>query len=276
MGALDGRVAVITGAARGQGRSHAVTLAGRGADIIAIDVCTDIETVPYAGATVEDLHETAAQVERLGRRVITTVADVRNHDELTAAIDGGVAEFGRLDIVSANAGIVSYAPATALSPRMWTDMIDVNLTGVWNTTAASIPHLIDGGRGGVIVMTSSIAGLRAFAGASHYVAAKHGVLGLMKALATELAPHGIRVNALNPTQVDTAMIMNEPTMRLFCPGQDDPTASDFAAASKQLTLLDVPWVDPGDVSNALAFLVSDDARYLTGVALPVDAGAAIK
>jgi (+)-trans-carveol dehydrogenase len=276
LGTLDGRVAVITGAARGQGRSHAVTLAQCGADIIAVDICADIPSAPYAGSTTDDLHETAAQVEKIGRRVVTKIADVRDHNALRSAIDGGVAELGRLDIVSANAGIVSYSPATGLSHQMWSDMIDINLTGVWNTAVASVPHLIDSGRGGVIVLTSSTAGLRAYSGAAHYVAAKHGVLGMMKALATELAPHHIRVNAINPTQVDTKMIMNGPTMSLFCPGIDNPTMSDFAAASNELTLLDVPWVETRDVSNALAFLVSDDARYVTGVALPVDAGASIK
>jgi (+)-trans-carveol dehydrogenase len=275
-GRVGGKVAFITGAARGQGRSHAVRLAQEGADIIAVDHCADIETVGYPMATAEDLAETVRQVEALDRRIVARQADVRDTESLRAAVDAGVAELGRLDIVCANAGILSNGPSHELSEDTWGQMIDINLSGVWRTCKAAIPHLIAGGNGGSIVLTSSVAGLRSYSGVSHYVSAKHGVVGLMKTLAQELAPHRIRVNTVNPTQVDTLMIMNEPMYRLFCPDVDEPTREDFAPASQAMHLLPIPWVDPRDVSNAVLFLASDEARYITGTALPVDAGVLIK
>jgi SDR family mycofactocin-dependent oxidoreductase len=227
-------------------------------------------------ATAEDLAETVRQVEALDRRIVARQADVRDTGSLRAAVDAGVAELGRLDIVCANAGILSNGPSHELSEDTWGQMIDINLSGVWRTCKAAIPHLIAGGNGGSIVLTSSVAGLRSYSGVSHYVSAKHGVVGLMKTLAQELAPHRIRVNTVNPTQVDTPMIMNEPMYRLFCPDVDEPTREDFAPASQAMHLLPIPWVDPRDVSNAVLFLASDDARYITGTALPVDAGVLIK
>jgi (+)-trans-carveol dehydrogenase len=275
-GRVEGKVALITGAARGQGRSHAVRLAQEGADIIAVDHCADIETVSYPMATAADLEATAKEVEALGRRVHTAHADVRDFGSLKAAVDAGVAELGRLDIVSANAGILSNGQSHELSEETWGTMIDINLSGVWRTCKAAIPHLIAGGRGGSIILTSSVAGLRSYNGVSHYVSAKHGVVGLMKTLAQELAPHSIRVNTVNPTQVDTDMIQNESMYHLFCPDIENPTRAEFGAASAATILLPVDWVESIDVSNALLFLASDEARYITGVALPVDAGAAVK
>ncbi len=275
-GRVEGKVAFITGAARGQGRSHAIRLAEEGADIIAVDICAQIDSVPYAMGTPDDLAETVAAVEALDRRIIATQADVRDYGAVKAALDQGVAELGRLDIVSANAGISSPAPADTMSEQHWRDMIDTNLTGVWHTAKAAIPHIKAGGRGGSLVLTSSAAGLIAFPNVAHYVAAKHGVLGLMKTLALELAPDMIRVNALCPTQVDTPMIMNETTYKLFDPAAEHPTRESFAPVSQSLNALPVPWVEAVDISNALLFLVSDEARYITGVALPVDAGAVIK
>ncbi|MER7002821.1 mycofactocin-coupled SDR family oxidoreductase [Dactylosporangium sp. NPDC000555] len=272
-GRVEGMVAFITGAARGQGRSHAIRLAQEGADIIAVDHCADIDTVGYAMATEEDLAETVRQVEALGRRIIATHADVRDFESLKVAVDAGVAELGRLDIVSANAGILSNGQSHELSEETWGQMIDINLSGVWRTCKAAIPHLIAGGRGGSIVLTSSVAGLRSYNGVSHYVSAKHGVVGLMKTLAQELAPHSIRVNTVNPTQVDTDMIQHDSMYRLFCPDVENPTRKDFAAASAATILLPVDWVESIDVSNAVLFLASDEARYITGVALPIDAGA---
>jgi (+)-trans-carveol dehydrogenase len=272
-GRVDGKVALITGAARGQGRSHAIRLAEEGADIIAIDACADVDTVAYPMATVDDLATTGKHVEAAGRRVVTAQADVRDLAGLTAAVDRGVAELGRLDIVVANAGILSNAPAHELSEAAWQQMIDVNLSGVWRTCRAAIPHLIAGGRGGSIVLVSSVAGLRSYAGVAHYVAAKHGVVGLMKTLAQELAEHRVRVNTVNPTQVDTDMIQNDSMYRLFCPDVESPTRQDFAAASAATILLPIDWVEPVDVSNAVLFLASDEARYITGVTLPVDGGA---
>jgi SDR family mycofactocin-dependent oxidoreductase len=277
MGKLEGKVAFITGAARGQGRSHAIRLAQEGADIIAVDICEDVPGIPYAGATEADLAETVKQVEALDRRIVAAKADVRDYAGLKSVLDDGITQLGRLDIVSANAGIGSApVPAWEIDESVWQTMLDINLTGVWHTAKAAIPHLIEGGHGGSIILTSSAAGLQAYQNIAHYVSAKHGVVGLMRTLALELAPHFIRVNSLHPTQVDTPMIQNEPTWRLFRPDLEHPTAADFAPASQELNALPIPWVDPVDISNAVLFLASDESRYITGVALPVDAGAVIK
>ena len=278
MGRVEGKVAFITGAARGQGRSHAIRLAEEGADIIAIDLCEQVDTVPYPMATPEDLAHTVKAVEALDRRIIATQADVRDFGALQAAVDAGVAELGgRLDIVSANAGIASTdASTTEISEQSWADMVDINLTGVWHTTKAAVPHMIAAGIGGSIVLTSSAAGLKAYPCVGHYVAAKHGVVGLMRTLALELAPHMIRVNSIHPTQVDTDMIQNETIWRLFSPDKPHPTRETFAPASQEMNALPIPWVQSRDISNALLFLASDEARYVTGVALPVDAGCLLK
>jgi (+)-trans-carveol dehydrogenase len=275
-GRLEGKVAFITGAARGQGRSHAVRLAQEGADIIAVDVCSQIDSVPYAMSTSADLAQTVKEVEATDRRIVATEADVRDYDALKAAVDDGVSQLGRLDIVSANAGICSYGIAADLPEQTWQDMIDVNLTGVWHTTKVATPHLIEGGRGGSIVITSSVGGLRANPNVVHYVAVKHGVVGLMRTLALELAPHMIRVNTIHPTQVNTGLCMNDATFKLFSPDLENPTIEDFAPLSQALNALPIPWVEPIDISNALLFLASDEARYITGVTLSVDAGMAIK
>jgi SDR family mycofactocin-dependent oxidoreductase len=272
-GRVAGKVAFITGAARGQGRSHAVRLAEEGADIIAVDRCADLASVPYPLATPGDLAETVRQVEALDRRIVARQADVRDQAALTAAVHDGLAEFGRLDIVCANAGVNQPVPAKDMDSGVWADIVDVDLSGVWRTCKAAIPHLIAGGRGGSVVLTSSAAGLKGYANIAHYTAAKHGVVGLMKTLAQELAPHRIRVNTVNPTQVDTDMIQNESMYHLFCPDIENPTREDFGAASAATILLPVDWVESIDVSNAVLFLASDEARYITGVALPVDAGA---
>jgi (+)-trans-carveol dehydrogenase len=276
MPALAGKVALITGAARGQGRSHAVRLAAEGADIIAIDICAQIKSVPYPLARPADLEQTAAEVRAVGGRIVTAHADVRSQAELRAAVDAAVGELGRLDIVCANAGIHSSAPAHEMPEQAWQDLIDVNLTGVWLTCKVAVPHIIAGGRGGVVIVTASVAGHKPYATISHYVAAKHGLIGLTKALAQELAPHGIRVNAISPTQVDTDMIQNDMIYRLFVPDAERPTREQFAEASQATNLLPVPWVEPGDVSDAVAFLAGDGARFITGVSLPVDAGVLAK
>lgn len=274
-GRVEGKVAFITGAARGQGRSHAIRLAQEGADIIAVDHCADIDTVAYPMATTADLERTVKEVEALDRRIYAAHADVRDAESLRTALEAGVAELGGLDVVNANAGILSNGPAHELSEDTWGQMIDINLSGVWRTCKAAIPHLIAGGRGGSIVLTSSVAGLRSYSGVAHYVSAKHGVIGLMKTLAQELAPHSIRVNTVNPTQVDTPMIQNESMYHLFCPDVPEPTREDFAAASAATILLPIDWVESIDVSNAVLFLASEEARYITGVALPIDGGALI-
>ncbi|MQA03783.1 MAG: mycofactocin-coupled SDR family oxidoreductase [Streptosporangiales bacterium] len=276
MGRVEGKVAFITGAARGQGRSHAVRLAEEGADIIAVDICAQVDSVPYAMSTPDDLAQTVKEVEALDRRIIATQADVRDFGALQAAVDDGVAQLGRLDIVSANAGINSLGPADELAEQTWQDMIDINLTGVWHACKAATPHLVAGDNGGSIVITSSAAGLMAHPNVAHYTSAKHGLIGLMKTLALELAPKSIRVNAICPTTVGTEMILNEPTYRLFRPDLESPTVDDAVEAFMTLNALPVKWVEARDISNALLFLASDEARYITGVALPVDAGCVIK
>jgi (+)-trans-carveol dehydrogenase len=275
-GRVEGKVAFITGAARGQGRSHAITLAREGADIIAVDICAQIGSVPYPMATPEDLAQTVKEVEALDRRIVATDVDVRDYDALKQALDDGVAQLGRLDIVSANAGIVSYGRVEELPEQTWRDVIDVDLTGEWHAAKAAIPHLRAGGRGGSIILTSSDAGLKALQNLAHYVAAKHGVIGLMRTLALELAPDFIRVNALAPTSVNTPMIMNEPTYRVFRPDLENPTAEDMAGPATAVNVLPIPWVEPVDISNAVLWLASEESRYVTGITLPVDAGAAIK
>jgi (+)-trans-carveol dehydrogenase/(-)-trans-carveol dehydrogenase len=276
-GRVEGKVAFITGAARGQGRSHAVRLAEEGADIIAVDICEDVEGVPYPGPTEDDLAQTVKEVEALDRRIVATKADVRDYDALKAALDAGVAELGRLDIVSANAGI-GLSPATSqdISESVWRTMLDINLTGVWHTTKAATPHLIAGGRGGSMILTSSAAGLKAYQNASQYVSAKHGVVGLMRTLALELAPHMIRVNSIHPTQVDTPMIQNQATYALFRPDLEHPTREDFEPASQEMNALPIPWVEAVDISNAVLFLASEESRYITGVTLSIDAGSNLK
>ena len=275
-GRVEGKVAVITGAARGQGRSHCVRLAQEGADIIAIDNCADVAGAPHAGGTAADLAETVAQVEALDRRIIAAKADVRDHDPLTAAIDDGAAHLGRLDIVAANAGIgPSPSVAQEVPEDIWQTTVDINLTGLWQTVRVAVPHLIAGGLGGSIIMTSSVVGLMSYQNVAHYASAKHGVVGLMRTLALELAQHSIRVNSIHPTQVDTPMIHSEVTYRLFRPDLEDPTRKDFRPVAQSLNALPIPWVDPIDISNAVLFLASDEARYITGVALPVDGGALI-
>jgi SDR family mycofactocin-dependent oxidoreductase len=277
-GRVEGKVAFITGAARGQGRSHAIRLAQEGADIIAADLVRQIDSVPYPMATPGDLAETVKEVEALDRRIIAAEADVRDYGALKQALDGGVAELGRLDIVSANAGIYGFGTLADLPGPTWQDMIDTNLTGVWHTAKAAIPHLRAGGRGGSIILTSSTAGLKGVQNLGHYTAAKHGVVGLMRTLALELAPDMIRVNTINPTSVDTDMIHNAATYALFVPDLDekDRTRERLGELFQTLNRLPVPWVDPVDTSNALLWLASDEARYVTGVTLPVDAGALLK
>ncbi|WP_028935763.1 mycofactocin-coupled SDR family oxidoreductase [Pseudonocardia spinosispora] len=272
-GRVDGKVALISGAARGQGRSHAVRLAAEGADIIALDVCADIESIHYPGPTEADLHETIRLVEELDRRVVAHVADVRRFDSVRAAVQDGVAELGRLDIVVANAGVMGFGQAWELTELEWQTMIDINLTGVWNTVRAAIPILIDQGAGGSIIMTSSAAGLAAIPHTAHYVAAKHGVVGLMRSLAVELASHRIRVNSVHPTTVDTEMINNQYLYTLLTGGDPHGTREAAMAALRAQNAFPIAAIDPLDVSNAVLYLASDDARFVTGTTLVVDAGA---
>ncbi len=275
-GRVEGKVAFITGAARGQGRSHAIRLAEEGADIIAVDLLGQVGSVPYAMSTPEDLEQTVKEVEALDRRIVATKADVRDFDAVKQALDAGVAELGRLDIVSANAGIFSVGQSVDLSEQEWRDMIDVNLTGVWHATKAATPHLIEGGHGGSMILTSSTAGIQAIQNAAHYVAAKHGVVGLMRTLALELAPHMIRVNSVHPTTVNTDMIQNDAVYQLFRPDLEHPTVDDVSETFLSMNALPIKWVEPVDISNAVLFLASDEARYITGTTLTIDGGLTLK
>src|SRR4051795_2731735 len=278
MGRFDGKVAFIIGAARGQGRSHAVRLASEGADVIAVDRCAGIPTVAYELATPADLAETARLIEAQGRRIVTAQVDVRDADALADALRNGVADLGGgLDVVLANAGIGLMA-ADAGPRQAFRDQLEVNLVGVWNTVQAAAPLLIEQGRGGAVVLTSSAFGLTGRGGSGRggddgYVASKHGVVGLMRTFATWLAPYGIRVNCVNPSGVATPMVLNPAVEALFSEGGEVEPAKP---ADDVANLLDVTLVDPKDVSAAVAFLASDEARYITGVALPVDAGMLVR
>ncbi|EME19882.1 mycofactocin-coupled SDR family oxidoreductase [Rhodococcus triatomae] len=275
-GRLEGKVALVTGAARGIGRAQAVRFAQEGADVIAVDVCAPVEHSTTPGASSEDLAETVRQVEALGRTISAFEVDVRDRQALAAAVDSGVDALGRLDVVCATAGISSSGSAVDMPAERWQTMLDVNLTGVWRTCKAGIPHIVDGGRGGSIVMISSIAGLRGLVSVGHYTAAKHGVVGLMKSLANELAPYNVRVNTIHPANTRTPMIQNESTMRTFCPGVAEPTQEQFEAGTRSMHLLPVAMIEPEDIANASVFLASDESRYITGVTLPVDAGHCVK
>ena len=276
-GRVQGRVALVTGAARGQGRSHAVRLAEEGADVIAVDVVRDVETVPYPGATPDDLEQTAALVEATGRRVMTAQVDVRDHAALAAAVTRGVDVLGRLDVVVANAGVLgSPAPLWQIPEEQWRVTLDVDLTGVFHTVKASVPHVLRGGRGGSVILVSSAAGLKGVPNYGDYAAAKHGVLGIARTLAVELAPYSVRVNSLHPGSVDTTMILNEATISVFTPGDSAPADEQVRAAFRTTNLLPVPWVDAADISNAVLWLASDESRYVTGITLPVDAGMGAK
>ena len=278
-GRVEGKVAFITGAARGQGRSHALRLAEEGADIIAVDIAESIPGMEkyYAGATEDDLAETVRQIEALDRRIVATKADVRDFDALKAAVDEGVAELGHVEIVWANAGVFAFGEQSQLVEDAEWDMVnDINAKGVWHTAKAVIPHLIEQGTGGSIVLTSSTAGLKGTPNVVAYTASKHAVVGIMRTLALELAPHRIRVNTVHPTGVATDMILNEATFRLFLPHVEHPTREEAAEVFATTNALPVPWVEPIDISNAVLYLASDEARYVTGTELKIDAGYTVK
>ena len=272
---LDGKVVLITGGARGQGRSHALTFAREGAEVVICDVASSLPTVPYPLASAGELAETARMVEDLGRRCLALQADVRSSAGMRGVVERAVSQFGQVDILLANAGIESFGEAWELTDDQWDEMIAVNLTGVWKSCRAVIPRMIER-RTGVILITSSIAGLKGLAHQAHYCAAKHGVVGLMRGLAIELAPHGIRVNTVHPSSVDTPIIKNQAMYTLFSGGKPDATLEEVTPAFRALNLMDTPWMEPQDVSNAMLWLASDEARYVTGATLPVDAGLMVK
>lgn len=261
MSGLTDKVVVVSGAARGTGRLHCQRFAQEGSDVIALDIA----------ALTDDLRGTAALVEQFGRRCITAVADVRDRAALAAAIASAVTELGRLDVIVANAGLhTGDAPAWQITDGAWREVLDVNLTGVWHTVAAGVPHLSRDG--GSVIIISSTSGLRGTAGAAHYAASKHAVVGLARTLANELGPRRIRVNTVHPGAVGTAMVRNAATFRRLRPDLEDPTEADAAEVLTARHLLPVPWVEPVDVANAAVFLASEEARYITGAQLVVDAG----
>jgi SDR family mycofactocin-dependent oxidoreductase len=277
MGCLEGRVVLVTGAGRGQGRSHAVRMAEEGADVIAVDVPDVIDWLGYDTATGDDLAITAKQVRGLGRRIVARTGDVRDGPRLRAIVAEGVAELGRLDVVVANAGIGPMPHKFWEIPdEEWTTTVDVNLTGVWRSVSAAVPAMLDQNDGGSIILVGSSAALAGASNAAAYVAAKMGVLGLVKTMARELARYSIRVNAVCPSNVNTDMIHNETTYRLFRSDLDAPTREDVMNAFGRVNLLPRPWSEPDEISDAVVFLASDRAKSITGVTLPVDLGGAMK
>lgn len=272
MGRIEGKVAFVTGAGRGQGRAHAVRLAEEGADIIAIDILRDTAGVPYPMATIEDRDETVAAVEATGRQILFEKADTRDLPRLEEVVTRGIERFGHIDVVVANASATAPAISYEMSEETFVDTIDRCLTSTWRTVRAAVPHMIDARRGGSIVLTSSIAGLVGLANMAHYVAAKHGVSGLMKALAIELGPFDIRVNAVATSNVNTPMIRNA-AIRGVWTGNPDASDAEVERTMAAMHILDVPWVEPVDVSQAVLWLASEEARYVTGTTVSVDAGA---
>jgi len=272
VGELENTVAVVTGAARGQGRSHAVALAAEGADIIAIDRCADIDSIPYPLATKADLDETVQMVEAIGRRAVPVVTDVRDLAALQSGVQAGIDQLGEVEIVVANAGVVAIGRKDPLDEQVYRDIVDINLNGVWHTIAATAPSIIRKGRGGSIILISSAQGLVGRGGDGSaamfaYAAAKHGVVGLMRSAANAYAQNNIRVNSVHPSGVNTPMIMNENMARMVREHPNAPAQSG--------NLMPVPYVEPEDVTNAVVWLASSKARYITGATLPVDAGHAV-
>ena len=272
MGQLDGKVAFITGIARGQGRSHALTLAEEGADIIGLDLCGSLTSTVYPPSTIDDLEETVRLVQQTGRRIVAEQADVRDLAQVEKVFQHGLETFGHVDHVVANAGIFASGKFWEITPEAWQEMLDINLTGVWNTVRTAAPAMIARNQGGSIVITGSTESLKGMANTASYSAAKHGVTGLMRTMANELGEYGIRVNTVNPTCVDTNMIQNDGVYRLFQPDADSHSRESVAGSFAATNIIPVPWIEPRDVSNAILWLLSDASRYVTGVPLPVDAG----
>jgi SDR family mycofactocin-dependent oxidoreductase len=265
---LVGKVAFVTGAARGQGRAEAIRLAAEGADIIAIDVCGDATSTAYPGGTEDDLRETARRVEELDRRVLAKKVDVRDLAGLEEVVKTGVAEFGSLDVVVANAGICSAAMSWQITPEQWQETIDTNLTGVFYTAKATVPLMIEQGTGGSIIITSSVAGLRGHPFLGHYAASKHGVVGLAKTMAVELGQYNIRVNTIHPFGVETGMSVNDM----------GPLMAEYATTLGPIFMqtLPDPVSQPEDIANAVAWLASDESRHVTGIQLPIDLGTLLR
>lgn len=272
----EGKVVFITGLARGQGREHAVRFASEGARIIGVDACSDMEHTPYPMATRDDLAETVRRVESVGGQIHAEVADVRDLDRLREAFIAGFDRFGRIDVVVANAGIYSPTPVRWTTAEQWAETIDINLTGVFNTVRVAVRRMIDQNEGGAIAITSSIAGLKGMYGCAAYNASKHGLVGFMRSIALELAPNQIRVNTVHPTSVDTPMIINDVFPKFIRSDLEEPTTDDVADFLRPQQPMGIPWIEASDIADAVLWLCSDEARYVTGVALPVDGGALLR
>ncbi|WP_109524070.1 MULTISPECIES: mycofactocin-coupled SDR family oxidoreductase [Nocardia] len=270
MGELDDRVAVITGGARGQGRAHAITMANAGADIVVCDIDEEIATVPYPLGTGDDLAATVESVEKAGRRCVAIKADVRSRDQMNAVAERAMEEFGRIDILVANAGIATYSTVASMDERMWQDIIDVNLTGVFHSVRAVVPYMIER-RWGRVIATSSIAAKMGVRHMAHYTAAKWGVIGLVKSLSIEVAGYGITVNALLPDAVDTDMINNPAIYRQLMPKKDNPTRADIMA----MVASGPPnsdWIDPAEIAEVALLLASERGRHFNGEAVTISSG----
>ncbi|GAB91298.1 mycofactocin-coupled SDR family oxidoreductase [Gordonia rhizosphera] len=276
MNRFNGKTVFVTGVARGQGRNHAIRFAEEGARVIGVDLAGPVSTTHYPGATGDDLEETGRLLEKTGAEYRLHACDVRDLKGLERAVADGLVAFGGIDIVLPTAGITSLGATWELSEEQWDEMVAINLSGVWRTLRATLPAMVERGAGGSIVLTGSIAGIIGMPYLAHYAATKHGVNGLVKSMANELAPHRIRVNSVNPSNVATPMILNDATYQHFRPDVPGATQEDAIPAFSSYNLLDVPWVESDDVSNAVLWLCSDEARFLTGVMLPVDTGTVVK
>jgi SDR family mycofactocin-dependent oxidoreductase len=273
MGRLTNKVALISGVARGQGRSHAQRLAAEGVSIIGFDGLCTYDTVPYKQATQQDLDDTVRLIEAAGGRIYAGQADVRDRAGIEQIISAGVAAVGPIDIVVANAGIgINSRPFWEVSQAEWDDVIGVCLTGVWHTVSAAVPSMIAAGRGGSVIMTSSAAAIKAAPQLSAYIAAKTGVIGMMRSMANDLAPYRIRINCVAPTAVPTDFVLNDRLYQIFSPDSPEPNLEDAKKVMRSMHPLGEPWIETQDISAAVAYLASDEARYITGIVLPVDLG----
>jgi (+)-trans-carveol dehydrogenase len=268
---LQGKVALITGAARGQGRSHAIALAREGADIFGVDMCAQVETVAYPLSTTDDFAETAKLVTGTGQRIETYIGDVRSSADMRGATEQALSTFGKIDIVVANAGIWTPGSVWEMDDQTWQDMIDINLTGVFNTVRFAIPQMIER-KSGSLILISSTCGVKALGWMPHYNAAKHGVMGLTRSLALDLGPYFVRANAILPSTVNTPMIMNDASYKIYRPDLENPTREEAMSGFYAHNAMPRPYVEPEDVSEAVLFLASDASRYITGIGVPVDLG----
>lgn len=271
MGRFDGKVVLVTGGARGQGRSHAVEFAKEGADIVVTDIAKQVDTVPYGMSSESDLAETVKRVEELDQRCLSVVADARDTAATNRAVEAAIAEFGKIDILLANHGLLSLSPVADMPDEMWDDVIDSDLTGVFKSIRAVLPHML-ARKSGRIIATASMAGRTGLPTVAHYCAAKWGVIGLIKSVAREVAAEGITVNCICPTNLDSDMIHNPAFYALFAPGIENPTREQVEPGFTSLNAIPIPWIEAIDISNAMMFLASPEARYITGEALHVSAG----